>query len=115
MCRWTGSGLIVMVPMLVIAGGLAPVCAQPVPPTTTEVAGLQPDRRPAQAPRLSASAPDAATIQRRLKGVEAPWPGNVGRIAAQGAWYSPMFAPGMTGRYDLRGWHAASPTGGAAP
>jgi hypothetical protein len=75
------------------------------------VAGLQPDRRPAAAPRLAAVVADAALKQRRLAGISQPWPGNVERIAEQGAWFSPMFAPGMTGRYDLRGLHPPSAAG----
>jgi len=72
------------------------------------VAGLAPDRRPTDAPRLAAAAPSPALKQQRLAGIAQPWPGNVERIAEQGNWYSPMFAPGMPGRYDLRGLHARS-------
>lgn len=77
----------------------AAACAQPF------VAGLLPDRRPEAAPRLTAAEPEAQLKQRRLQGVSQPWPGNVERIAEQGRWYSPMFLAGMTGLYDLRGWH----------
>lgn len=72
------------------------------------VAGLAPDRRPAGAPRLGAATPSPILKQQRLAGISQPWPGNVERIAEQGNWYSPMFAPGMPGRYDLRGLHARS-------
>ncbi|HMZ01010.1 MAG TPA: hypothetical protein PLW24_20690 [Burkholderiaceae bacterium] len=100
------------VALIVLAAGLsgAPVLAQSL---DLSVAGLQPDRRPEAAPRQVAPTADAALKQRRLQGVEQPWPGNVERIAEQGAWFSPMFAPGMTGRYDLRGWHRHS--GAAQP
>ena len=70
------------------------------------VSGLRPDRRPVSAPKLDASPVDEALRQQRLKGVETPWPGNLETIAAQGNWYSPLFRPGMPGRYDLRGLHA---------
>lgn len=73
------------------------------------VAGLQPDRRPDAAPVLRTAPVDAAIKNTRLTGITAPWPGNVERIAEQGAWYSPMFHPGMGGPYDLRGWHTARP------
>ena len=79
-------------------------------PTPAPIAGLQPDRRPPGAPSLVAAAPSPTLKQRRLSGIGQPWPGNVERIAEQGAWFSPMFAPGMGGRYDLRGLH-----GGANP
>jgi hypothetical protein len=71
------------------------------------VAGLQPDRRPQGAPVLRTDAVEPAIKSQRLTGVVTPWPGNVERIAEQGQWYSPMFRPGMTGPYDLRGWHTS--------
>lgn len=69
------------------------------------VAGLTPDRRPEAAPTEAALTADAALRQRRLAGISRPWPGQIERVAEQGRWYSPMFLAGMTGLYDLRGWH----------
>lgn len=69
------------------------------------VAGLQPDRRPASAPSLVAVPVDEGLKVQRLQGIDKPWPGNLEVIAAQGNWYSPLFRPGMPGRYDLRGLH----------
>ncbi|MBL0087014.1 MAG: hypothetical protein IPP44_10055 [Ideonella sp.] len=70
------------------------------------VAGLTPDRRPEAAPTVAASADDADSRQQRLAGIERPWPGQIERVAAeQGRWYSPLFQPGMPGRYDLRSLH----------
>lgn len=77
--------------------------------SATAVAGLEPDRRPEGAPRIEVYVLDEASKSRRLHGVSKPWPGNLDRIAEQGAWYSPMFHPGMTGPYDLRYWHGARP------
>lgn len=71
------------------------------------VAGLQPDRRPAGAPRITTFQVSPEQKAARLKGVSAPLPGNVEVIATQGAWFSPLFHPGMTGPYDLRQWHGA--------
>jgi hypothetical protein len=73
------------------------------------VAGLQPDQRPEGAPVVRVHAVDATLKQQRLKGVTTPWPGTVERIAESGAWYSPMFHPGMPSRYDLRQLHASDP------
>ncbi len=87
-----------------LAMGL-PVAAQTAAPP---VAGLAPDERPEGAPRITTLAVDNALKQQRLHGISLPWPGNVERIAEQGAWYSPMFRPGLTGRYDLRGLHPAA-------
>lgn len=75
--------------------------AQPV-----TVAGLVPDRRPEGAPVVTAVPVTAAEKARRMAGVERPWAGNLERIAEQGPWFSPLFQPGMTGRYDLLGRHA---------
>lgn len=71
------------------------------------VAGLKPDRRPEGAPVVQPVPVNAATKSARLAGISEPWPGNVERIAEQGPWYSPMFRPGLTGPYDLRGLHGA--------
>lgn len=73
------------------------------------VAGLQPDRRPEGAPVVRAAPVEPPAKSARLTGITPPWPGNVERIAEQGAWYSPMFRPGMNPPYDLRGWHGARP------
>lgn len=59
-------------------------------------------------PRVVTTPPSIANKVERLRGVSHPWPGNVSLIAEQGAWYSPMFQPGMTGRYDIRRLHAAA-------
>ena len=71
------------------------------------VAGLQPDRRPAGAPNITTFVLTPEMKAVRLTGISLPLPGNVEVIAQQGAWYSPMFRPGMTGPYDLRRWHGS--------
>ena len=96
--------------LLVIGGALLLLPALPAAaqPSSAPVAGLQPDRRPEGAPVVRSATVDPTLKSQRLKGVGKPWPGNVGRIAEQGAWYSPMFAPGMTAPYDLRQLHLAA-------
>jgi hypothetical protein len=84
-----------------LAGSVGVQAQSSAPP----VAGLKPDRRPEGAPVVPASPADASTKATRLNGITTPWPGNVERIAEQGNWYSPMFVPGMPGRYDLRRLH----------
>jgi len=75
------------------------------------VAGLHPDRRPDIAPRLSeAAARTPDQLERVLHGIDKPVPGNVESIATTGNWWVPLRQPGMTGPYDLRGWHG-KPTG----
>lgn len=92
-----------------LAGGCCLAAAVQAQAVDAPVAGLQPDRRPVAAPRLLEAPVDADLRQRRLAGISQPWPGNVERIAEQGGWYSPMFLPGMSGPYDLRGWHRDRP------
>lgn len=73
------------------------------------VAGVKPDRRPAGAPIVSEVAHDSAWFQRALTGLTRPYPYSLRFLDDQGAWYTPFDRPGMTGRYDLRGWHAVPP------
>lgn len=92
--------------LLVSAGALAQAPqAMPEPAQASYVSDRHAQHRPDGAPVLASTPVDQDTQRRRLKGVSQPWPGNLARIAAQGAWYSPMFLPGMTGPYDLRGLH----------
>ncbi|MCX7897118.1 MAG: hypothetical protein N2441_04525 [Rhodocyclaceae bacterium] len=77
------------------------------------VAGLAPDARPAAAPRLTEPKPiDRKTA---LYGVSAPIPPSLRFLDHQGGWFNPFLAPGMTGPYDLRGWHAARTQGEPRP
>lgn len=71
------------------------------------VAGTQPDARPVGAPRITAVTQDAAWWERALFGVSQPFPTSLLFLNSQGAWYTPFNRPGMLGRYDIRGWHAA--------
>ena len=75
-------------------------------PAAEFIAGLKPDRRPAEPPRTMTVVIYQALKEQRLKGISQPWPGNLEAIAAQGNWYSPLFQPGLPGPYDLRGLHA---------
>ncbi len=71
------------------------------------VAGLAPDMRPRGAPVVRVFEPGPDWRNKALAGVIEPYPPSiVGFLDSQGAWYSPFAYPGMTGPYDLRGWHA---------
>lgn len=75
-----------------------PSHSQPHPP-----AGLLPFERPAGAP---VKVEVEGMGEGGLKGVEGEVPGSVGAmVREQGEWYSPFSRAGMTGPYDLRGWH----------
>lgn len=71
------------------------------------IAGLQPEVRPAGAPAITAVMHDDAWFARALSGVEPPTPESLRWLADQGAWFTPFTGRGMTGPYDIRGWHAA--------
>ena len=81
------------------------------------VAGLQPDRRPDTAPRVTEAVRTPEQLEQALHGIEKPVPGNVESIAATGNWWVPLRRPGMNEPYDLRGWHSApaSKVAAAAP
>jgi len=69
------------------------------------IAGLAPYQRPANAPRLTTDLP--IDRQQALYGVSTPVPQSIEKfLQHQGGWFNPFLRPGMTGPYDLRGWHA---------
>ncbi len=69
------------------------------------VAGLAPQARPEGAPVLAAFSQSADWRDRALSGVNKPHPPGLAFLSSQGAWYTPFIHSGMTGPYDLRGWH----------
>lgn len=73
--------------------------------TDVLIAGLAPDARPAEAPRLDDYPKNAAWYRRALTGVSWPYPHSLRFLEDQGAWHTPFTVPGMTGPYDLRNWH----------
>jgi len=74
------------------------------------VAGVQPDRRPPHAPQQTEPLPEQKRSEQALTGISKPIPGNIEKIVRdQGGWYTPFNRPGMTSRYDIRGWHEKNP------
>ena len=69
------------------------------------VAGLAPYQRPVNAPTLTANL--VADAKQVLHGVSSPIPESLKFLNDQGGWFNPFTRPGMTGPYDLRGWHTA--------
>lgn len=69
------------------------------------VAGLKPSRRPAGAPTITTVSRNDDWRVRALKGVTQPVPASLGFLSSQGNWYTPFDRAGMTGPYDMRGWH----------
>lgn len=69
------------------------------------IAGLNPDRRPINAPVISEVFKDQAWYTKALFGVTQPYPPSLRFLDDQGNWSTPFNRPGMTGRYNIRGWH----------
>ncbi len=69
------------------------------------VAGVKPYQRPASAPVVTDYGKDSAWYAGALSGVEAPYPYSLKFLEDQEGWFDPFVAPGMTGPYDIRGWH----------
>lgn len=69
------------------------------------IAGLNPDQRPINAPVILEVFKDQAWYAKALTGVTQPYPNSLRFLDDQGNWYTPFNRPGMTGRYDIRGWH----------
>jgi len=77
-----------------------------VPLGAGEISGLQPDRRPEGAPVVSDYVKDGTWYRQALTGIDQPYPASLRFLEDQGAWFSPFIHPGMTGPYDIRGWHS---------
>ncbi|MEA3292404.1 MAG: hypothetical protein U9Q71_08925 [Pseudomonadota bacterium] len=69
------------------------------------VAGADPSARPVGAPAITAVAKDEQWYRQALTGISQPYPASLGFLEDQGNWDTPFNNPGMTGPYDLRGWH----------
>ncbi|MCP4383074.1 MAG: hypothetical protein GY798_16905 [Hyphomicrobiales bacterium] len=76
-----------------------------------EIAGLTPDRRPADAPEIVAVVKGPEWYRIALTGIEPPYPSSLRFLEDQGNWYTPFNRPGATGRYDIRGWYGSSDVG----
>ncbi|MEY3220184.1 MAG: hypothetical protein RIT27_1541 [Pseudomonadota bacterium] len=73
------------------------------------VAGEHPSRRPADAPMVLSVDKNPMWLKRAFFGIEPPAPNSVmAMLNSQGAWFTPFIRAGMTGPYDVRGWHFSS-------
>lgn len=93
--QWRAAVLVVLIAQ---CGPIAVHAASPYP-----VAGLAPHQRPVNAPALKSD--PVLDAKRALHGVSAPIPDSLKFLDVQGGWFTPFTHPGMTGPYDLRGWH----------
>lgn len=69
------------------------------------IAGVKPDQRPENAPVIMEVRKDNAWYAKALTGISQPFPNSLRFLDDQGNWYTPFNRPGMTGPYDIRGWH----------
>jgi hypothetical protein len=69
------------------------------------IAGMQPSQRPFAAPAITTVDHPGAWYRFALHGVTRPYPHSLRFLEDQGNWHTPFNRPGMTGRYDIRGWH----------
>ena len=84
-------------------GASAPALSEPF------VAGTTPNRRPEGAPAISKFERSEAWCATATTGVAQPLPASLKFLDDQGGWFNPFIRPGMTGPYDIRGWHAGAP------
>ena len=87
---------------LVVGAMLAPAATGASEPF---VAGVAPDRRPADAPRITEVRKGPAWYDTALHGITPPYPWSLRFLEDQGNWFTPFNHPGMTGPYDVRSWH----------
>lgn len=97
--QWLSAALAVMA---TLCNGIAVHAA---PSYFYPVAGLTPYQRPANAPVLAIN--PVLDAKQALTGVSSPFPESLKFLNDQGRWFTPFTRPGMTGPYDMRGWHVA--------
>ena len=98
---WTGR----IGAALLLAGLLATLSPAAAQTAGDFVAGVQPDRRPQNAPRVTQVEHDQAWRDRTRRGISQPYPPALEFIESHGHWYTPFDRPGMPGRYDIRTLH----------
>ncbi|MBW9267336.1 MAG: hypothetical protein AB2540_16315 [Candidatus Thiodiazotropha endolucinida] len=69
------------------------------------IAGVEPSKRPVDAPVIEWVMRDKVWYQSSLTGVQQPYPKSLYFLDNQGNWHTPFNQPGMKGRYDIRQWH----------
>lgn len=70
------------------------------------IAGLHPERRPVWAPVTVEFKKTGVWYDIATEGVSEPYPASLRFLENQGGWFTPFNHPGMTGHYDIRGWHS---------
>lgn len=81
------------------------LCAAPAFAEDVFIAGTEPSHRPTGAPEITQVTKDGTWYASALTGVSQPYPYSLRFLENQGHWFQPFIHPGMTGPYDIRGWH----------
>ena len=89
-------------PAIVFCVFFGPACAED---QDVFVAGTAPSERPATAPVIEEFDKSGTWYADALGGVSQPYPYSLRFLESQGGWFTPFTKPGMTGPYDIRGWH----------
>ena len=109
LCRHAVAAALIVSSSSVWAQQAAPAEPSPVADAPSFTSGVQPDRRPENAPKITQDRDlSAQQLDGRLHGVSQPYPGNVEEIARTGEWFVPLRHRGMTPPYDIRDWHAVN-------
>jgi len=75
------------------------------PASDYPIAGSTPWQRPVGAPVIEWVKHDPTWFKKAVTGVTPPYPHSLYFLDNQGDWYTPFTHRGMTGPYDIRGWH----------
>ncbi len=97
--------------LVVLPTGEAAVSQIAAADAQTYIAGTAPDRRPENAPKIETFEKSPQWLESATTGVTKPIPPSLKFLDDQGGWFTPFTHPGMTGPYDIRGWHAARANG----
>lgn len=100
------SRCLAVLPAVLTVGLSTAALADQVVEDSVRVIGLQPSQRPEWAPRITTVERTPEWYQRALTGIEPPYPASLRFLEDVGNWHEPFIRSGMTGPYDIRGWHS---------
>ncbi len=97
--------LIRLTVLIILLTPMASMANEPEAERAYPIAGVQPDQRPAGAPTIAQTNKGNGWYVQALHGLSTPYPASLKFLENQGNWFTPFTRPGMTGPYDIRGWH----------
>ncbi len=96
----TITGTLFLLLMLTLSTGYSASSASDYP-----IAGSTPWQRPDGAPVIEWVKHERPWFEKAVTGITPPYPPSLNFLDNQGDWYTPFIYRGMTGPYDIRGWH----------